>query len=53
MRTEAFGCGCFIKLYVCPQHVLEGAKDIEVRLGQLALDLQYEEREEDVRQVRR
>jgi len=40
VRTEAFGCGCFVKVYVCPQHLNVGAVELSDRVQALRDQLQ-------------
>ena len=43
MKTSAWGCGCFLKVYVCPTHLehanIEMIETLEGRLDQLELYL--------------
>ena len=43
MKTEAWGCGCFLKVYVCPEHLrsanLSMIETLEGQLDQLELHL--------------
>ena len=43
MKSESWGCGCWLKVYVCPEH-LEVARE-ELRVAVVAQSLQYELRE--------
>ncbi len=40
MRSHAFGCGCFLKVYVCPQHISMADAQIRVELEGLRDQLQ-------------
>ena len=43
MKSSAWGCGCFLKVYVCPTHLheanLEMIETLEGQLDQLELHL--------------
>ena len=43
MKTEAWGCGCFLKVYVCPTHLEQAnismIETLEGQLDQLELHL--------------
>ncbi len=39
MKTQAWPCGCFVKVYVCPQCVKVASKRIRVLRGQLELGI--------------
>ncbi len=32
MKTQSWGCGCFLKVYVCPAHIGEAEAQIRVEL---------------------
>jgi len=43
MKTEAWSCGCFVKVYVCPEHIGAAGRELEERVTERFL--QYELRE--------
>ena len=45
MNTEAYGCGCFLKVHVCELHLEDAGVQLEAMRDQLALNLQYGVRE--------
>ena len=45
MKTESYGCGCFLKVHVCEAHLEEAGTQLEAMRDQLALNLQCEQRE--------
>ena len=45
MNDDRFGCGCFMKVHVCEEHMEQMGHHLEVLREQLALNLQCELRE--------
>jgi len=39
MRNQTWTCGCFVKVYVCPEHVKKAEKHIRGLRGQLDLGI--------------
>ncbi len=31
MKTSSWGCGCFLKVYVCPEHLDRAGKQLELQ----------------------
>ena len=46
MKTEAFGCGCFVKVYVCPEHIGEAGRELEEKVTARFLQYDMYERHE-------
>ena len=51
MKSAAWGCGCFLKVFVCPKHMDAAAEQLQSQVQlmrdqlDLGLDLAYEVRE--------
>jgi len=43
MKTEAFGCGCFVKVYVCPEHLGVAGRQLEEKVTERFLQCELRE----------
>ena len=41
MKTESFGCGCFIKVYVCPGHLAVAKEELDEKMQVLTRQLHF------------
>ena len=39
MKTQSFGCGCFLKVYVCPGHLAVASEELEDKMQALTRQL--------------